>query len=307
MSVNIRVLKLLLILPFLCCVANQAFGQKKPVFKIVAFYTAKHDAAHISFVQEANRWFPQMAARYNFSYDSTNDWKNLNLQFLSNYHVIVFLDSRPDSRVHRIAFENFMKNGGAWLGFHFSGFALTPSTYPQDWDWYHEYFLGTGSYKSNTWRPTAATLKIENKQHPVTKNLPPTFRSSPNEWYRWSNDLRSNPNISILLSIDSSSFPLGTGPKPHEIWHDGYYPVAWTNTKYRMVYMNMGHNDIDYGHSTNKELSHTFGNPVQDQLIINTLIWLGNAGRSKAKAGRKYRTKPVKKKTASVTETVGAW
>ena len=37
--------------------------------------------------------------------------------------------------------------------------------------------------------------------------------SSPNEWYRWSNDLRKNPDIKILLSIDSSSFPLGTGPK----------------------------------------------------------------------------------------------
>ncbi len=278
MSTKIRAAKFLLLVFFLCWDARTVCGQEQPAFKVIAFYTAKQDAAHISFVHEANRWFPKMAGRYNFSYDSTNDWKNLNLPFLSRYQVVIFLDTRPDSLLHRIAFESFMKNGGAWLGFHFSGFALTPSAYPQDWDWYHEHFLGAGSYKSNTWRPTAATLKNENPHHPVTKNLPRTFQSSPNEWYRWSNDLRNNPDISILLSIDSSSFPLGTGPKPHEIWHQGFYPVAWTNKKYRMVYVNMGHNDIDYEHSTNKDLSQTFGNGAQDQLIINTLFWLGASG-----------------------------
>jgi len=67
-----------------------------------------------------------------------------------------------------------------------------------------------------------------------------------------------HPDIKVLLSIDPASFPLGTGPKPHEIWHSGDYPVVWTNQKYKMIYFNMGHNDIDYEHKTNKELSFTF-------------------------------------------------
>ena len=33
--------------------------------------------------------------------------------------------------------------------------------------------------------------------------------------------------------------PLGIGPKPHETWHSGYYPVVWTNKCYRMVYFNL--------------------------------------------------------------------
>ncbi|HEX9959042.1 MAG TPA: ThuA domain-containing protein, partial [Fibrella sp.] len=93
------------------------------------------------------------------------------------------------------------------------------------------------------------------------------------------NDLRANPDIDILLAIDPASFPLGTGPKPHEIWHSGYYPVVWTNKKYRMIYLNMGHNDIDYEHKTNADLSATFGNPSQDKLIINSLLWLGRSKR----------------------------
>jgi len=68
---------------------------------------------------------------------------------------------------------------------------------------------------------------------------------------------------------------LGTGPKQHEIWHEGYYPVVWTNVKYHMIYINMGHNDIDYEGGTNKELSRTFDNKIQNKMILNALFWLG--------------------------------
>jgi hypothetical protein len=258
---------------------NSLFAQNKNFpFKVIAFYTAKNDLAHISFVHEANKWFPEMARKYNFIYDSTSNWNNLNANFLSQYQVVIFLDTRPDDSTQRKEFQKYMENGGAWMGFHFSAFALTPSDYPMNWDWYHNEFLGSGSYVSNTWRPTSAILRVEDRHHPATKKLPETFKSAPNEWYRWSNDLRKNPDIKILVSIDSTSFPLGTGPKQNEIWHSGYYPVVWTNKNYKMIYLNMGHNDMDYEHkydNTNKTLSHTFDNTIQDKLILNALLWLG--------------------------------
>ncbi len=248
--------------------------EKKPLFKIIAFFTAKKDLAHISFVNEANQKFPEFAKENNFTYDTTSNWQNCNASFLSQYRLVLFLDTRPEAPQQRAAFQQFMENGGAWMGFHFSAFALTPSGYNQDWDWYHNVFLGSGQYKSNTWRPTSAVLRIEDNQHPATKQMPATFRSSPNEWYRWENDLRKNPDIKILLSIDATSFPLGTGPKQNEIWHSGYYPVAWTNTRYKMVYLNMGHNDMDYENKTNATLSFTFANEIQNRFIINSLFWL---------------------------------
>src|SRR5690606_7138935 len=113
--------------------------------------------------------------------------------------------------------EKYMKNGGGWLGFHFSAFALSPSSYPNNWDWYQNSFLACGVYSGNTWRPTAATLKVENRDHPITRKFPKKIKSTPNEWYKWEKDLRTNPDIEILLSVHPKSFPLGTGPKPHEI------------------------------------------------------------------------------------------
>ncbi len=258
----------------LCPVSSRA-QDKSGEFHVIAFYTGRADLAHVSFVHEANRWFPKVAAENHFTYDSTNNWNNLNAEFLAGYQVVIFLDTRPEDPVQRKAFEEYMKKGGGWLGFHFAGFALTPSEFPQNWDWYHNEFLGAGSYVSNTWRPVPAVLRVMDKNHPVTRNLPDTFRSAASEWYRWSNDLRSNQDIDILLAIDSTSFPLGTGPKLHEIWHSGFYPVVWTNKKYRMVYFNMGHNDMDYEHKTNRELSQTFSSPDQNKLILNSLLWLG--------------------------------
>ncbi|WP_295122818.1 ThuA domain-containing protein [uncultured Chitinophaga sp.] len=253
-----------------------AFSQKKsPAFNVIGFYTGINDRAHVSFVHEANRWLAEVAVKYNFHYDSTNNWGNMNPAFLARYQVVLFLDTRPDSADQRKAFEQYMENGGSWIGFHFSAFALTPSAYPQNWNWYHEKFLGAGQYKGNTWRPTSAVLRVEDNKHPAMEAIPDTFRAAPNEWYSWQRDLRRNKDIRILLSIDSSSFPLGTGPKEWEIWHSGYYPVVWTNKNYRMLYVNMGHNDIDYEGRTNKELSFSFANEIQNQMILNALMWMG--------------------------------
>lgn len=249
-------------------------AQKKPAFKVIAFYTAKNDLAHISYVHEANKWLAETAAENNFVYDSTQNWADLNQTFLKQYAVVLFLDTRPEAPEQRAAFREYMENGGSWIGFHFAAFALTPSAFNQDWDWYHNEFLGSGQYGSNTWRPTSAVLRVEDRKHPSTQHLGETFTASPNEWYRWEKDLRKNKDINILLSIDSTSFPLGTGPKPHEIWHSGYYPVAWTNKKYRMLYVNMGHNDMDYG-KTNGTLSYTFANKQQNRFILDALLWLG--------------------------------
>ena len=263
----------LLVLVLGLCGAIAAVAAEAPAraFRVVAFYDGKVEEAHLSFVHEANRWFGETARQDGFSYEATTDWNKLGPGFLSQCQVVLFLDTRPDAPAPRAAFRDYMKNGGGWMGFHFAGFALTPSAYPQDWSWYHDEFLGSGSYRGNTWRPTSAVLRVEAPRHPALRGLPATFTAAPNEWYSWEKDLRQNPAIQVLLAIDPSSFPLGTGPKPYEIWHEGDYPVVWTNRHYRMAYVNMGHDDLG---DDGRALSSTFASATQNRLIRQLLYWV---------------------------------
>ncbi|GIJ05486.1 hypothetical protein Sya03_48380 [Spirilliplanes yamanashiensis] len=240
-----------------------------PAFKVLAFYNGTWDAAHINFVREANRWFPQAAAANGFQWESTTDWSRLNAGNLAQYRVVMFLDDAPPA-AQRPAFEQYMRSGGAWLGFHVTAFTTNPSA----WSWYHNTFLGTGAFRSNTWGPTRVTMRVENAAHPSVRRLPATFTSAVSEWYSWSNDLRANPDIRVLGSIDPSSFPVGTDP--NQTWRSGYYPIMWTNTKYRMLYANFGHNAMNY--STNQGLSSTFDSEVQNRFLIDGLLWLGGGG-----------------------------
>ena len=120
------------VLIYSCSALNA--NSRNPKFRVIAFFTAKQDQAHISFVHEANRWFPEVGKKYNFSYESTSNWQNLNSEFLAKYQVVVFLDTRPEDPAQRAAFKEYMDHGGAWMGFHFAAFALTPSAYPANWD-----------------------------------------------------------------------------------------------------------------------------------------------------------------------------
>lgn len=116
------------------CAESIAAEASDARFNVVGFYTGRIEPAHISFVKEANQWFPKLGLKYNFAYEATTNWQNLNPQFLAQRQVVVFLDTRPEVPDQRRAFADYMEQGGAWMGFHFAGFALTPSEFPQDWN-----------------------------------------------------------------------------------------------------------------------------------------------------------------------------
>ncbi|WP_329460715.1 ThuA domain-containing protein [Streptomyces sp. NBC_01497] len=261
--------------------APESSGSK---FNVLAFYDSKQsDPAHASFDEEAKGWFPQVAGSHNFSWTATDDWSKLNAGNLSHYQVVMFLDDYPHVKDQQQAFENYMKNGGAWMGFHVSAYNDNPS----DWPWYHNTFLGTGAFKSNSWEPTSETLKIEDRSNPATRGLPDTIKSSTSEWYSWDQDLRKNPDLRIIASIDQSSFPVGTDPA--QTWRKGDFPVVWTNKHYKMIYNNFGHNAMDY--AKNKTLSHTFASEQQDQLVLQGLEGLGGVD-SKVTPAKNPSTSP---------------
>ncbi|WP_436841526.1 ThuA domain-containing protein [Streptomyces hydrogenans] len=240
-----------------------------PDFKVLALASGTWDAAHIDFVKEADEWFPRTAAANNFTYTSSRDWNLLANGGVDAYDVVLFLDDAPQTAAQRAGFERYIRAGGAWLGFHVSAFTTDASA----WSWYYNDFLGSGNFRSNTWGPTTAVLRTEDASHPAASALPATWTSAVSEWYSWSNNLRTNPSIKVLASVHPSSFPLGTDP--NQSWTSGDYPIVWTNTRYRMLYANFGHNAMNY--ATNTRTSSSFASATQNRLLVDALKWLGDA------------------------------
>lgn len=238
-------------------------------FKVLGFYSGNHDPAHIAFVNEANPWLTRAGQDHGFTYEATNDWNRLNNLTPAQAKVVVFLDNLP-SGTQRAGFQRYMESGGAWFGFHVSAFTQNAN----EWPWYHNTFLGKGNFVNNTWEPTTAVLKVETRTHPSTLRLPERFTSSVSEWYSWSRDLRQNPDIQVLASVEESSFPLGTDP--NQQWRSGYYPIMWTNKNFKMIYANFGHNAMDY--PNNRPTSSTFASATQNNFLIDSLLWLGGGG-----------------------------
>ncbi|GAA2493731.1 hypothetical protein GCM10010276_37320 [Streptomyces longisporus] len=54
--------------------------------------------------------------------------------------------------------------------------------------------------------------------------------------------------------------------------------ALWTNTKYRMLYANFGHNALDYATATT--LSSTFASETQNRFLLDGLKWLGRTASS---------------------------
>jgi hypothetical protein len=65
------------------------------------------------------------------------------------------------------------------------------------------------------------------------------------------------------------------GTDPTQSWTGGYHPISWTNTNFKMVYMNAGHEQMDY--PTDTPLSNTFDSAPQCAMYMNVLKWLGGA------------------------------
>src|SRR5882724_11346911 len=242
---------------------------QKPSFKVLAFYSTKVEPDHVLFAEGALEFFSDLALKSNIAFDSTTNWDDLNDSNLAKYQVVVWLNAAPSQPGQKRAFQKYMENGGAWLGFHVSAYNDKDS----NWPWFVD-FLGGGVFYSNSWPPLPARLTVDDPSLPVTRQLPGSFLSPDNEWYIWKPSPRLNKNVRVLVTFDPSNYPIGF----KDVLAHGDLPVVWTNTKYKMIYMNMGHGD------------KIFTNPTQNKLFEDAIASLGRpaawTGRLSAQSGQ---------------------
>ncbi|SHN23577.1 ThuA domain-containing protein [Mucilaginibacter sp. OK098] len=239
---------------FILLIGQTTTFAQSPKFRVLALYSTNVESDHVDFAMQAMKFYSRFAAEKGFAFDTTSRWEDLNNEKLKNYQVVVWLNEFPHNQAQRSAFEKFMANGGAWLGFHVSGYN---DKYTK-WPWFVS-FLGATFYNNN-WPPLPAKMIVDDNTHPATKRLPKTYTAPICEWYGWKPNPRDNKDIRVLMTLSPENYPLGK----KDIITGGDIPVVWTNTKYKMIYMNMGHGDKN------------FDSDVQNMMFEDAIIWLGD-------------------------------
>ena len=228
-------------------------AQTYPGFKVVAFCSTTVEKAHIDFANDAIQFFKELTVGNGFVFDTTSNMTDLNDEKIKDYQLLMMINDFPHNDTQRAAFEKYMDNGGGWLGFHVAGY----NDKTTNWPWFVN-FLGGAVFYKNNWPPLPAKLTVDDTAHPVTKAIPATFISPVGEWYQWKPSPRENKKVKVLVSLSPENFPMGI----KHIIADGDMPVVWTNTDYRMIYLNMGHGP------------HILSDATQNKLIINAFRWV---------------------------------
>ncbi|MCD8080057.1 MAG: ThuA domain-containing protein [Bacteroides sp.] len=224
-----------------------------PRFKALVFYTHHAEEAHVDFSLQAVEFFKKLNYGNGFTLDVTTNLSDYPYEKLKEYDIVVMLDGYPSSQAERDAFEQYMENGGGWMGFHVAAY----NDKHTHWPWFVD-FLGGGVFYCNNWPPQPVLVEVDNPDHPITRNLPASFVVPASEWYQWTPSPRENKDVEVLLSISEKNYPLGI----KDVVNFGDFPVVWTNTKYRMIYLNMGHGDEEFTDAT------------QNLLFINAFRWV---------------------------------
>jgi uncharacterized protein len=242
---------------------NSSFAQSpssKATFHVLAFYSENVEHDHVVFAHDAIRFFNDISLRDHFAFTATTDWSQLNDENLRGYELIVWLNDQPQNPEQRLAFEHYVKQGSGWMGFHVAAYNDRDTA----WPWFVD-FLGGAVFFGNNWPPLPATVNVDDSKHPVTTGVPNSFIAPSNEWYIWTPSPRLNRDIKVLITLSPENYPIGL----KDTIQSGDVPIVWTNTRYRMIYMNMGHGD------------KIFTSETQNRLFENAILWLGTAPASK--------------------------
>jgi type 1 glutamine amidotransferase len=201
---------------------------------VLAFYSPGQERDHVVFAEQALKFLAGVATTHKFEFSSTTDWNELNPTKLKGVALVLWLNDSPHTPSQRAAFESYMEHGGGWMGFHAAGY----NDESTGWSWYVD-FLGGAVFYGNNWPPLPALLDVDDPSSPVTHRVSSQFMSPANEWYIWKPSPRANPKVKILVTLARSNYPIGL----KDTIEGGDVPVVWSNTRYRMIYLNMGHGD----------------------------------------------------------------
>lgn len=196
---------------------------------------------HGGFTDAGLRWLAAEGVKGNFSITEINNARNIREAYLSQFSLVIQLDFPPYTwpKEAEDAFVKYIEEGrGGWIGFHHATLLGEFDGYPM-WQWFSD-FMGGVRFKNYIAPLADGTLIVEDKQHPVMKDVPASFVVPDDEWYTY--DKSPRPNVHVLANVDESSYTPASDIKM------GDHPVVWVNEskKARNVYFQIGHSSKLY-------------------------------------------------------------
>lgn len=154
----------------------------------------------------------QQGTARGFSVEATEDASVFTDASLDRFKVVVFLSTTGDvlDAAQQSAFERFIRRGGGFVGVH------SASDTEYDWPFYGgligAYFAGHPDIQN-------ASIVVEDRGHPTTSILPPTWMRR-DEWYNF----RRNPrgSVTVLATLDERTYSGGTMAPDH--------PIVWSHS-----------------------------------------------------------------------------
>jgi len=198
---------------------------------------------HVAMSEAAAPIIKTLGTSNGFTVDYTTDTSLMTDENLAQYQVFLqmHLASFEMPPAAQAAFQKFISQGKGWVGVHAAG--LTGIQFIEDkngqvigdlkyWPWYTTFVGGDAGF---VWSIHPAlqtgTLKIEDRSHPATKNLPASFQLK-DEWYEWQENPR--PFVHVLATADESTYT--------PVNRAGDHPIVWTNLAFpHTIYIGVGH------------------------------------------------------------------
>lgn len=223
-----------------------------PRFHALFCYDPYAEEAHVQFDKQALAFFHKLSYGEGYTYKVVTSMKGMTVDSLRQYDIVVWLNFQPGGE-ERKAFQEYMEQGGGWMGFHASAY----NDRNTNWPWLNA-FLGCGQFLCNNWPPQPVLVECDTNEHDVMRPIPKEYIAPASEFYQWSPSPRQNPDVEVLLTISQKMYPLGI----KDVVKFGDFPVVWTNKKYRMIYLNTGHGDEGFMDAT------------QNLLFVNAFRWV---------------------------------
>lgn len=217
--------KLLLTLVLVVLITASSFAH---TFKVLVF--SKTDGFRHSSIPDGIAAIQQLGLEYNFDVDATEDATVFIFENLVQYDAIIFLSTTGDvlNADQQTAFEQYIRSGGGFAGIH------SASDTEYNWPWYGDL---VGAYFDSHPDIQTATIKVVDRIHPSTKNLPEYWERF-DEWYNY----RENPrgNVHVLATLEESTYNGGNMGYDH--------PIAWMHDfdGGRAWYTGGGHTEESY-------------------------------------------------------------